>query len=288
MTASPSPRRCEKPGAYLLTAQMADGNLSRIIVWVSDTVIVKKQLDGKVLLLRGRRRHRPAGGQGRRRVLRLEAGAGQAEHQRIPGRHRPPSATTTDADGQVILRPGQAAAGLSSGWSPPARRRTARAAATASPTWASPASGTASIYDPEYNQTKVFTITDRPVYRPEQTVQFKFWVAPRQVRPGRTPRLRRQVVHRADPQSHRAKRSSRRRSPPTPTAASTGEFPLPKGAMLGVYGLQVVNHGGGSFRVEEYKKPEFEVKVEAPKEPVQPGREDRRPPSRPSTTSAPR
>ena len=31
-------------------------------------------------------------------------------------------------------------------------------------------------YDAEYNQTKVFTITDRPVYRPEQTVQFKFWV----------------------------------------------------------------------------------------------------------------
>ena len=27
---------------------MADGNLSRIIVWVSDTVILKKQLDGKV------------------------------------------------------------------------------------------------------------------------------------------------------------------------------------------------------------------------------------------------
>src|SRR5207244_3336768 len=32
------------------------------------------------------------------------------------------------------------------------------------------------IYDPEYNLTKVFAITDRPVYRPEQTVQFKMWV----------------------------------------------------------------------------------------------------------------
>src|SRR5262249_7233729 len=32
------------------------------------------------------------------------------------------------------------------------------------------------IYDQEYNQTKVFAITDRPVYRPNQTVQFKFWV----------------------------------------------------------------------------------------------------------------
>src|SRR5205823_11318384 len=31
-------------------------------------------------------------------------------------------------------------------------------------------------HDPEYNQTKAFTMTDRPVYRPQQTVQFKFWV----------------------------------------------------------------------------------------------------------------
>ena len=35
-----------------------------------------------------------------------------------------------------------------------------------------------------------------------------------------------------------------------------------------MYQLYVVNHGGGSFRVEEYKKPEFEVSVQAPTEPV--------------------
>src|SRR5260370_38439382 len=31
-------------------------------------------------------------------------------------------------------------------------------------------------HDPEYNQTKIFAITDRPVYRPQQTVNFKLWV----------------------------------------------------------------------------------------------------------------
>ena len=50
-----------------------------------------------------------------------------------------------------------------------------------------------------------------------------------------------------------------------------GEYALPKGAQLGVYSLQVVDYGGSSFRVEEYKKPEFEVTVQAPKEPVQLG-----------------
>src|SRR5262249_55439367 len=37
----------KKPGVYLLRGQMAGGNLSRIIVWVSDTAIVRKNLEGK-------------------------------------------------------------------------------------------------------------------------------------------------------------------------------------------------------------------------------------------------
>ena len=53
-----------------------------------------------------------------------------------------------------------------------------------------------------------------------------------------------------------------------------GELPLPKDATLGVYSIQIINSpnvhqvGGETFRVEEYKKPEFEVKVDAPTEPV--------------------
>ncbi len=38
--------------------------------------------------------------------------------------------------------------------------------------------------------------------------------------------------------------------------------------MLGVYQVFIPKRGGGSFRVEEYKKPEFEVKVDAPTTPV--------------------
>ena len=66
-----------------------------------------------------------------------------------------------------------------------------------------------------------------------------------------------------------------RRCPRTPRWASTASV------------QSVTIHGGGSFRVEEYKKPEFEVTVEAPKEPVSSARRSR-PPSRPSITSAPR
>src|SRR5690606_26791103 len=34
----------------------------------------------------------------------------------------------------------------------------------------------ASYYEAEYNETKLFMITDRPVYRPGQKVSYKFWI----------------------------------------------------------------------------------------------------------------
>src|SRR5207302_2400830 len=54
-------------------------------------------------------------------------------------------------------------------------------------------------------------------------------------------------------------------------AGLEGDLVLAKSAMLGVYHIQVGEHGAGSFRLEEYKKPEFEVKVEAPREPIRLG-----------------
>ena len=54
-----------------------------------------------------------------------------------------------------------------------------------------------------------------------------------------------------------------------------GEIELASDATLGVYQLRIIDPaargwigGGGSFRVEEYKKPEFEVTVDAPTRPV--------------------
>ncbi|HWE37145.1 MAG TPA: MG2 domain-containing protein, partial [Isosphaeraceae bacterium] len=47
-----------------------------------------------------------------------------------------------------------------------------------------------------------------------------------------------------------------------------GSFELASDAPLGVYQVFIPRRGGGSFRVEEYKKPEFEVAVEAPSEPA--------------------
>ena len=43
---------------------------------------------------------------------------------------------------------------------------------------------------------------------------------------------------------------------------------IPEDATLGTYYVRVGSYGAGTFRVEKYKKPEFEVSVNAPTEPV--------------------
>ena len=73
----------QKAGAYLLTAQMAGGNTSYIIIWLNDTVDRQEAAGAKGLLFRGRRRHGHAGAQGQRRVLRLAAAVEQSNHIEI-------------------------------------------------------------------------------------------------------------------------------------------------------------------------------------------------------------
>jgi uncharacterized protein YfaS (alpha-2-macroglobulin family) len=258
----------EKPGAYLVRAQMAGGNLSRIVVWVSDTALVKKQLDGQAFYyVADAVTGRPVDG------AKLDF-FGWKQVQVAPNRNEwrvesTAFAETTDRDGQVIL--GQGRQPSDHQWLIVARKPKAGqdgadrfAYVGFTNVWFG------RIYDPEYNQTKVFTITDRPVYRPGQAVQFKFWVEHAKYdQPDQSSFAGQSFqVQIHNPKGEKVYEK-------TLTADDygglAGEFPLPKGTTLGVYSLQVVNHGGGNFRVEEYKKPEFEVQVEAPKEPVRLG-----------------
>ena len=115
-------------------------------------------------------------------------------------------------------------------------------------------------------------ITDRPVYRPKHKVKYKFWV-------------RHAKYDRADTSDFANQKFSVRVNKPkgekilekTQTTDAygglDGEFLLAKDATLGRYRISLWRDpthsvGGSYFRVEEYKKPEFEVTVEAPTEPV--------------------
>ena len=157
-------------GAYLVTARMKGGNESHIVLWVTDTVIAKKPLDQKQLYF----------------VADAVTGAplAKANVEFFGWRHdyqgnQPPRVIVknlsefTDADGQVLLDQKQA----ENNFQYLAIARTENAAGKGrlaflgfSHVWFG------QQHDPEYNQHRVFTITDRPVYRPEQAVKFKLWV----------------------------------------------------------------------------------------------------------------
>ena len=124
-----------------------------------------------------------------------------------------------------------------------------------------------SYYDAQYEQTKVFSITDRPVYRPGQKVKYKFWVRHAKYDQEDTSSFANQnfTVEINNPKGEKILSKG---FTADAYGGFDGEVELPSDATLGVYQIFVVNLGGGSFRVEEYKKPEFEVSVDAPSEPV--------------------
>ncbi|MBY0228600.1 MAG: hypothetical protein K2W96_04900, partial [Gemmataceae bacterium] len=257
----------DKPGAYLVTCKLEGGNTSRIVVWVADTVIVKKALENKVLYyLADAVTGKPVG----KADLEffgwhwkdLGAGNSQAETDNF--------ARATDKDGMVMVDGTE-------------QKQYWQWLLTATKKGDGHGGGDrlaylgfmghwfGGIHDPDYNATRVFTITDRPVYRPDHKVEFKAWV-------------RHSRYDQADVSDFAGKpfnviirnpkdeKVYEKALTADDHAGLLGSWKLPRDATLGAYSIQVGHHGHvGSFRVEEYKKPEFEVKVEAPKEPVKLG-----------------
>jgi alpha-2-macroglobulin len=126
-------------------------------------------------------------------------------------------------------------------------------------------------------QTRLYSITDRPVYRPNQEVKWKAWA--RLV--GYDPKLNTnkfagssiQVTIR-DPRGEELLKKTYKADD---SGAINDSITLGDEATLGQYSIEFIwkrtlkddeHLGQHQFRVEEYKKPEFEVKVEAPDKPV--------------------
>ncbi|MGD2036939.1 MAG: MG2 domain-containing protein, partial [Desulfobacterales bacterium] len=255
------PDALKAAGAYLVVARMPQGNSARIVIWVADTVIVKKPLKQQML------------------YYVADAVSGQAlagvdidffgyRTQHIKGTQRYRVIHTrlkkqTGKDGLVMINPDEMSQRMS--WLATIANHKGRLAFLGfSNVWYP------GYYDKEYNQTKTLMMTDRPVYRPAQTVKFKAWV-------------RHAKYDKDDTSSFAGRRFSVRIHNPkneqiysqTLTADDyggiQGEFKLAADAALGVYRISHDHssvYGGQTFRVEEYKKPEFEVTVEAPAEPV--------------------
>ncbi|MHB1560840.1 MAG: MG2 domain-containing protein, partial [Isosphaeraceae bacterium] len=161
-----------KPGAYLITAKMEGGNTSRIVVWLDDTVIVKKNLAGKAYyFVADALTGRPVpGGDVRLYGWRRDPMGGIGSHAETRE-----LAARADDDGQAEI-PKEKLTSDKGGF---------KWLVTASTVEGRRAHMDFSSYSywlpreqslPRRSAT-VYTITDRPVYRPGATVRFKLWVA---------------------------------------------------------------------------------------------------------------
>jgi uncharacterized protein YfaS (alpha-2-macroglobulin family) len=255
------PEELKQPGAYLVRAKIDDGNTARIIIWVSDTVIIKTPLKKQVL-------YYVADAVTGKPIADATVKFFGYRTQRIKNTNRyrvrhTSFARQTNSDGLLILGPSEMKNDLS--WLATVTTAEGRLAFLGfSNVWYP------NYYDREYNQIKTIFMTDRPVYRPAQNVQFKAWV--------RHAKYDKKDVSRYAGQSFTVRvRNPKNEEIYTKTIRAdeygglTGEFELPSDAALGVYHISHgsgIVYGGHTFRVEEYKKPEFEVTIEAPDEPV--------------------
>ena len=256
----------QKGGAYLLRAKMASGNTSFIVLWLADTAIVSKRLDKKqqMYFVADAITGEPIVG------ANVEFFGWQNRRQwenkkRLSTWEFANFAEFTNADGQVVLGEKQQPRGLS--WLVMARTKAGRLAYMGfSGVWHG------RWHERNYDSVKTFIMTDRPVYRPGQKVKFRFWVnRARYGAKGLSPLAGQRVQLVA--KNPRGEKIFTKTFKLDRFGGSGGELELEAKAMLGAYRLETETengswHGRLSFRVEEYKKPEFEVTVKAPGEPV--------------------
>ena len=267
----------QKPGAYWVTARMQNGNTSQIILWVDDTAIIKKPLDGGTFLfVADAVNGKPVGHANvecfgyQQQWVQDQGGRG---HQVI---NISDFAEFTDPNGQIVLGKGKVPENYQ--WVITATTEDGRLAYLGfSGIWFG------NYYDAEYEATKVYLITDRPVYRPKQNVSLKAWVRHAKYDQEDTSSFAEHtfVVRINDPKGEKIFEKQYKADA---YGGLAGEYPLPADTTLGMYSVMILDPqftepksgkmlgermlGGGNFRVEEYKKPEFEVSVDAPTEPV--------------------
>ena len=257
-----------RAGAYLLKATAGKGNASWIVVWISDTALVSQQLkEGKLFYLSESKAGAPLSGElelfGYRVEPRKGIGKALKKFDVLTKRLK----KKVGVDGSIIL--GRDVLDQNYHWMVVGRS----------------AEGGRALMGFQYyrwhdfhwnklNHSKTYGITDRPVYRPEQKVHLKFW--------SRTARYDLDDVslfanRECSIEIHHQNTGKVQEFKKLRTDEFGGvevEWTLPPDARLGNYYVRIagkVPGGSVQFRVEEYKKPEFEVIVEAPDKPIRLG-----------------
>lgn len=133
-------------------------------------------------------------------------------------------------------------------------------------------------YGDNPDEAKVYSYTDRPVYRPGQKVYFRQMLT-RRVKGGDQAPIKGVDVT-VTVTNPKGENIYQKKLTSSEFGTINGEFNLPAETPLGEYNVQaevpqtnrqIAASGGNRFRVEEYKRPEFIVSVDAPDNAVKPG-----------------
>jgi uncharacterized protein YfaS (alpha-2-macroglobulin family) len=252
-------------GAYLVSAEVEDGNTSRIVLWISDTTIVRMMLSNQLLFYTADAvTGKPLEGMD-------VSFFGYKQEQIEPNGNKWKIVTKefkqkSNADGQVIVDNADDINRYQ--WMTVATNADGRLAHLGfQGFWFN------TIYDSAYEQTKAITITDRPVYRPGNEMKFKLWVRKAQYDQEDSSQF---AGHSFNVwiQNPKGDKIFEEQFTADRYGGVDATFTIPSDATLGQYAIYTgigAAMGGNTFRVEEYKKPEFEVTIDAPDKPVQLG-----------------
>jgi uncharacterized protein YfaS (alpha-2-macroglobulin family) len=136
----------------------------------------------------------------------------------------------------------------------------------------------AGYYGDNREEAKVYAYTDRPVYRPGQKVYFRQILTSR-VKGGDQAPLKGVPVQ-VTVNNPKGEEIYKQTLTSSEFGTINGEFNLPDETPLGEYSINanlnqtprnIAAYGSSRFRVEEYKRPEFMVNVDAPDHAVRPG-----------------
>ncbi|MDR2754332.1 MAG: alpha-2-macroglobulin, partial [Planctomycetaceae bacterium] len=267
----------QQSGAYFIRVEMENGNTDFAVLWLNDTAIVQKQLDqASLFFVADAETGQPiAGADVKFFGYKIEYKTSPAANNRQ--RQNPEPVWTfknvtekTNENGYVFLERKQDYLDNFS-WltevSVPEKERFAHFGFNH--IWFN------NYYDHQYNFVKTFVITDRPVYRPLDTVKIKAWVGTAKYDLPETNEWAGKIIRYEIYNPRNEKITEKENVTLDAYGGMTAELELPKNAMLGNYRIviqgQRISGQVGTFRVEEYKKPEYEVIVDAPKEPVKLG-----------------
>jgi uncharacterized protein YfaS (alpha-2-macroglobulin family) len=259
-----------KSGAWWITGKMQDGNQFFTLVWIVDSVLVQRDVAGKLQWW----------------LADAESGAPVADadiqffgYRTIQRERKTPLgrrmdvrtkefSRNTDADGKTLLKPGDWDDHYQ--WLAIARGKDRSPAFFGFQPY--------NVQSPQWqngNRDLSYGITDRPLYKPGDTVHFKFYLRNTGYFEPDESRWANQTgtLILTNGRGEEALKIENLKT--DALGAIETETIIPKDAPLGSWRAtyQIPNRISAdvSFQVEEFRKPEYEVKVEAPDEPVKLG-----------------